>query len=171
MSQAPIYRDAPVPDTFRHGLEFQDFVCLELTKAGVILQNIASKKYQFEVGENLQGFEIKLDRRCTDTGRLSIEVAEKSNRSVAVWTPSGIYRDDNSWIYIQGNYKKFWMFSKRWLRRYVERMNPRPPIKEFNGTVRRFFLGLDVAEEGCIRSWDAASGVSQLKLAYEPDTA
>ena len=109
------YPDCKDPNSLESGHEFQDFVCDELAKYNIILQNLSSKKYQFNVGENLQGFEIKLDRPCTETNRLSIEVAEKSKASNLIWVESGIYRTDNSWLYIQGNYQILFLFFKNFL--------------------------------------------------------
>lgn len=145
------YPHATVSDPLEKGLAFQDFVCIELAKRHIVLQNIGSKKYQFEVGENLQGFEIKLDRRCTDTNRLSIEVYEKTSRDVLIWTPSGILRDDNSIVYIQGNYDCFWVFMKNWLVRYFEQKSPH--VEEFNGTIKRFFLPANEADIGAGFKW------------------
>jgi N6-adenosine-specific RNA methylase IME4 len=84
--------------------------------------SLDSKKFQYEIGENLQGFEIKYDARCTGdrgtlaTNQLSIEIAEKTKDSNLNYIDSGIYRNDNSWLYIQGNYMMFWIFSKRILK-------------------------------------------------------
>jgi len=47
--------------------------------------------------------------------QLSIEIAEKTKADNAKFVPSGIYRNDNSWLYIQGNFKTFWIFSKKLL--------------------------------------------------------
>jgi hypothetical protein len=151
MSQA-IYPHSPTPNSLEKGLAFQDFVCLRLAERNIVLQNIASKKYQIEVGENLQGFEIKLDTPCTRTNRLSIEVEEKSSRDVLWWTRSGILREDNSIIYIQGNYDCFWVFMKNWLVRYYEQRQPE--VEEFNGTVKRFFLACDEADVGAGFKWE-----------------
>jgi len=135
---------------FQVGLEYQDFVCIELAKQNIILQNIGSKLYQLTVGENLQGFEIKYDERCTDTGRLSIEVAEKSRADANLpWTPSGIMRNDNTWLYIQGNRQVAYIFAKKWLLLYL--FKKKPKIEEFNGTIRRFFLPLAQAEQGAAK--------------------
>jgi hypothetical protein len=153
-----MYPHATLINSLERGLEFQDFVCIVLAQRNIILQNISSKKYQFEVGENLQGFEIKLDKRCTDTQRLSIEVAEKSSRNVLAWTPSGIMRDDNSFLYIQGNYECFWVFGKNWLIRYMEEKSPL--IEEFNGTIKRFFLDSEVADVGAIYKWTSQEATS-----------
>ena len=152
----PNYPDSPIFDSFEKGLSFQDFVCIELAKKHIILQNIASKKFQFTVGENLQGFEIKLDNVCTTSGRLSIEVAEKTSRDVLFWTASGIMRDDNSILYIQGNYQAFWIFGKNWLRRWLQ--EKQPPIEEFNGTIQKFYLDIKTADWGAIWKWDNTQG-------------
>lgn len=141
-------------DSFEVGNNFQDFVCIELAKENIILQNINSKKFQFETGENLQGFEIKFDARCTGdnatnaTGRLSIEIAEKTKAENSKFVPSGIYRSDNSWLYIQGNYHQFWIFSKKLLvmlhnsGRYEEAELP---------TVKKFYLPILDADKYCAK--------------------
>lgn len=145
----PIYPDAR-PQAFQVGLEYQDFVCMLLAREHIILQNIGSKMYQFKVGENLQGFEIKYDERCTDTTRLSIEVAEKSrNDPDAPWISSGIMRDDNTWLYIQGNYDTVFVFAKKWLVRYFKER--KPEVEEKFGTIRTFYLPFSVAEVGAAR--------------------
>ena len=133
----PVYPDAKRTTVFSEGIEFQDFVCEQLAKENIILQNLSSKKYQFKIGENLQGFEIKLDNLCTETGRLSIEVAEKFKAENFDWIKSGIYRNDNSWLYIHGNYKIIFIFAKNLLqglhksRKYEYAETP---------TVKKFYL-------------------------------
>ena len=129
-------------------MEFQDFVCTLLARQHIVLQNLASKKYQYEVGENLQGFEIKLDQTCSRSLRLSIEVAEKADGTSQKWAESGILRDDNTWLYIQGNYQVIFVFAKNHLRRYLGQKAP--PIVEWGKdpskpTVKRFFLPFVVA--------------------------
>src|SRR3972149_313166 len=52
----PSYPDAPHSATFQTGLQFQDFVVMKLAEQHVVLQNLGSKLYQIQVGENLQGF-------------------------------------------------------------------------------------------------------------------
>ncbi len=107
------------------GHEFQDFIVERLIKdMGISVSIFQSKKYQFEKGESLQGVEIKYDARstgdctyyqCEQTGNVGIEIAEKSNADIKKWTPSGIYRLDNSWLYIVGNYQQAWVFAKKHL--------------------------------------------------------
>lgn len=146
----PKYPNAKSKTSFQDGLEFQDFVCTKLAEHGIILQNLSSRKYQFEVGENLQGFEIKLDGLCSETKRLSIEVAEKTKADPErPWTPSGICREDNSWLYIQGNRDVLFVFGKNWLQRYFSEKNPK--IEEKRGTIRTFYLPFATARVGAVR--------------------
>ena len=140
----PYYPDAKRPTTFKDGVEYQDFVCEQLALRGnIVLQNFASKRYQLEIGENLQGFEIKFDARITDTGNVSIEIKEKSRADIPNWTPSGIYRDDNSWLYIQGNYDILFIFAKKFL---IElHKSGRYPEHELS-TIVKFHIPIDHAK-------------------------
>jgi hypothetical protein len=134
------------------GNQFEDFVCIELAKRGIILQNIHSKKFQYNTGENLQGFEIKLDNRCTGcnntapTNQLSIEIAEKTKKENKDFVPSGIYRSDNSWLYIQGNYDVFWIFSKKMLKG-LHKSNKYNEHKL--DTIVKFYLPIEDADKYC----------------------
>lgn len=141
----PSYPSAKSKTSFQDGMEFQDFVCSVLAQSGIILQNLASKRWQYEVGENLQGFEIKLDNRCTETGRLSIEVAEKTRAENIAWVPSGIMRNDNSWLYIQGNENVLFIFQKSLLVKWFQQRSPE--VAESRGTVRKFYLSIPKAED------------------------
>lgn len=138
------YPDAPHLDTLELGAEYLDCVMETLQRRGIILQPYTSRKKQYYSGESLQGWEVKLDKTSIRTGRLSIEISEKSRRDIPVWTPSGIYRRDNTWIYIQGNEKSFWWFQKKILiglhksGKYEE--------SEFNGTIKKFYLPFEDAD-------------------------
>lgn len=153
----PLYPNAKSPSSFQDGLEFQDFVCAQLAARGVVLQNLCSKKYQFEIGENLQGFEIKMDDLCTQTRRLSIEVAEKSRADATLqWTESGIMRNDNSWLYIQGNRHILFVFAKPWLRNYYQAR--RPEVQEKRGTICTFYLPFEVARKHAAKVLEFETG-------------
>lgn len=103
-------------DMLEKGLEFQDFVMTKLIeKLGINLTQYSSKKYQYTMGENKQGIEIKFDDRYETTGNVYIEIAEKSNGNNERFIDSGIYRKDNTWLYIIGNYKILYIFSKKYL--------------------------------------------------------
>ena len=89
--------------------EYQDFVCGQLHAKGVVLQNMTSKKYQLKK-ENLLGLEIKFDDLIKKTNRVYIETAEKAHPRSGEYAKSGIYRDDDSWLYGIGNYEIFYIF-------------------------------------------------------------
>lgn len=112
----PMYPDGKRKTLFEEALEFQDFVADVLRKElGIVITNYASRKWQFNVGENRQGIEIKLDTRILETGNVSIEIGEKSRKEIKEYSPSGILRNDNSWLHIQGNYDIIFIFAKKML--------------------------------------------------------
>lgn len=132
------YPDADRPTVFEEALKFQDFIVdLLLKEIGLAVTNYSSRYYQYNYGENKQGIEIKLDTRILETGNVSIEVAEKTRADIEYWTPSGILRNDNSWLYIQGNYDIVYIFGKEHLKRihlekYKDKVwQPKPTIKTF----------------------------------------
>lgn len=102
------------------GCEYQDFVVEQLYNIGLPIISYSSKKYQTMIGENKCGFEIKFDDRFKDTGNLYIEVSEKSAPSNPTYIPSGIFRTDNTWLYLIGNYSRIFIFGKRSLIRLYE---------------------------------------------------
>ena len=142
----PSYPDAKHANEFERGLRFQDFVIEALAKhLGIVIQIFSSQRYQFNNGESVQGWEIKLDKRCTGTGRLSVETAEKSRADIPFWTPSGIFRKDNTLFYVQGNKEVFWVFFKHHL---VNHFNEQRPYEvEKFGTVRTFYMNNTKADE------------------------
>ena len=106
------------------GLEYQDFIVDALRKMqpAIIVMPYSSRKYQHEMGEGATGIEIKHDKKYEKgSPNLYIEVEEKSNGDMPDFTPSGIYRDDNSWLYLIGGYKDAYLFSKHQLQRIYER--------------------------------------------------
>jgi hypothetical protein len=141
-------------DLLANGMEYQDKVCILLARYNIILQNINSKKFQYTVGENLQGFEIKQDKTSIKTNRYSIEIAEKQNGINNKWIDSGIFRNDNSFIYIQGNDLFFHMFSKNLLIGIFKTKNKQ--IEEYpkdNPTVRKWYLSFLEADKYCIKKF------------------
>lgn len=107
------YPDSKRPNSLEAGLEFQDFAVEQIQQhLGLSISLFSSRKYQLQRGESVQGFEFKLDARCTDFNRLSVETGEKSQASNVAYVPSGIYREDNTWIYVQGNFDILFVFAK-----------------------------------------------------------
>ncbi len=103
-------------ESLEKGLTYQDFVVEKLYEIGLPIISYSSKKYQHMIGENKCGFEIKFDDKTKETGNIYIEVSEKSNPINPEYIASGIYRNDNSWLYIVGNYEKIFIFPKNYLR-------------------------------------------------------
>lgn len=111
------YPDSVNKRSITEGTEFQDFVLKTLqSRMGLSLSIYGSKAYQFMEGESVQGIEIKRDNYWTRTDQLSIELAEKSRATNGYYVWSGIYRPDNTWLYIQGNANGFYIFMKHHLR-------------------------------------------------------
>lgn len=137
-----------------NGMEYQDRVCILLARYNIILQNINSKRFQYSVGENLQGFEIKQDKSSLKSGRYSIEIAEKRNSENSKWIDSGIFRNDNSFVYIQGNEEFFHMFSKDFLIKMFKtkkyKIDEWPKDKP---TVRKWYLYFEDANKYCIKKF------------------
>lgn len=107
----PYYREK-----LEQGLSYQDYVTEKLYSIGLPVIGYSSKKYQNEKGENKNGWEIKFDDLRKKTGNLYIETAEKSNPDNKAYVPSGIFRDDNTWLYVIGDYTKIYIFSKKQLK-------------------------------------------------------
>lgn len=99
---------------------FQDFVASECWKHGIFVHCFQSKEYQQRCGEGITGIEIKYDGKMTETGNIYIEYAEKTNSANVEYVPSGVMRDDNTWLWIIGNEKYLFFLSKRQLKREVE---------------------------------------------------
>jgi hypothetical protein len=111
-------------------LLYQDFVVdLLFQTIGLVVVQYASRYYQMQVGESRTGVEIKHDERFAQTGNLWIETAEKARPRAGDYFPSGIDRDDNTWLYVIGNYDIVFGFPKMLLRalrdsgRYIVRPN------------------------------------------------
>lgn len=103
------YRETQI----RSGALYQDFV-MEMCAihANFILQIYGSREFQWNIGESRQGVEIKFDDRFASTGNLWIEISEKAQPRAGAYAPSGIYRGDNTWLYIIGNYDTIFVFPK-----------------------------------------------------------
>lgn len=102
---------------FDEGMEYQDFIADQLRKADpcLILSTYVSRRYQNDRGESATGIEIKYDTNMRATGNIYLEIAEKSNKDITTYTPSGIKRKDNAWLYLVGDYSEAYLFSKKQL--------------------------------------------------------
>jgi hypothetical protein len=96
---------------------YQDFVVdAAWNLLGLAIVQYSSELYQRTVGESRTGVEIKHDEQFTKTGNLWIELAEKARPRDGPYVPSGIYRQDNTWLYVIGDYDTMFFFAKTLLR-------------------------------------------------------
>lgn len=147
-------------NSFEVGLEFQDFIITKLLRDfGIVIQPYSSKKYQFEIGESLQGYEIKYDARSTGdctygynvaTNNVAIEVYEKTNENNDKWIPSGILREDNTIYYVIGNYDMCWIVDKIVLRRMLKSGNYE--IKITLPTIKTMLIPINIMDEYAIHA-------------------
>ncbi len=129
-------------DQLESGLEFQDHVMrLFSERLKIPLSFYSSRKCQLQ-GESMQGIEVKYDKKFRQTGNLYIEVAEKSSSSVAEYTPSGIMKKDNSWLYAIGDHETLYIFAVKHLRTFARKCH-----QVETPTSRGFLLPLDLAEK------------------------
>lgn len=146
------YPDSPNPNSVEDGLKFQDNMMDWLRKEGIFFSSYVSRDYQYKKGESPQRIEIKFDGNCSNSGRLSLEIAERSSKSIETWTPSGIFREDNAWWYIQGNHTIAYLFDRKILREYFVSVNHRLFNIKF-GTIKTFYMSLQHAEKLCIHKF------------------
>lgn len=140
------YPNAPRPDTEEAGEVFEDFICDQLAQTGIFIRTYKSRQNQYGRGESKAGWEIKLDEEHTKYGHLSIEVEERTQSSQGlIWSKSGIFRKDNTWLYIQGNTKMFWIFFKPALINYFN--TKKPQVTPKFGTIKTFYLDYSEADK------------------------
>lgn len=139
------YREAQI----ENGKVFQDFVqdaFLNILKIPIC--TYGSKLYQHNFGESATGVEIKYDMKFRETGNLYIEFAEKAFPRPGPYAPSGIMRDDNTWLYVIGDYDTLFIFSKRHLKVWFEKKMFRHVE---NGTKTSLAMLLPVGD--CEKRW------------------
>ena len=133
-------------------IEYQDFVCTWMAKNyGIVMTVFSSKKYQYNVGETLQGIEIKYDMMYGKTGNIYIETGEKASPRIGEYYNSGIYRNDNTWLYFIGDYDDLYVFSKKQLIKINEKKMYYKFIENNNtSTSCGFLLDKQKADNYCI---------------------
>lgn len=116
------YKELYRPAKIEQGRIYQDFVIdAFLTILKLPICQFSSSLYQNHVGESVCGVEIKFDDRFAETGNLYIETAEKAYPRDGAYVPSGIYRSDNSWLYVIGNFDTIFIFAKNLLQGMQQR--------------------------------------------------
>jgi len=131
------------------GLLYQDFIVdlmLQVLRFPVTIYS--SRLYQTTVGEGPAGVEIKHDEKYATTGNLWIEVAEKARPREGAYVPAGICRDDNSWLYIIGDYDTVFVFTKVLLQAFAARYEIR---ENKTRTSQGYLLPDDIARRSAAR--------------------
>lgn len=141
MSQRSPYDDY-YADMLERAEEFQDYVCGLFYERGLPIVMHTSFSYQTQVGENKAGIEIKLDQRMKETGNVYIETAEKANPENGSYVPSGIYREDNTWLYAIGDYSTVYVLPKK----YLQMLEKRYEQKQI-ATSKGFVMPVEDAEK------------------------
>tara|TARA_B100000519_G_scaffold24189_1_gene17104 strand:+ start:1530 stop:1982 length:453 start_codon:yes stop_codon:yes gene_type:complete len=97
----------------QEGKKYELFIKEQLYKQKNFNLNLfKSKLDQYNIGESLEGIEIKFDNRMKYTENVYIEFEEKTNSNNENWINSGILRNDNTHSWIIGNYNKAYIFWK-----------------------------------------------------------
>lgn len=151
------YDNGYYAEKLEQGLVFQDVITRALYQRGIVIVGYSSRRFQNAEGENMLGAEIKRDGNFRETGNLYLEIAEKANPKNRNFIPSGIFRNDNSWLFVIGDEQTVWVFSTKYLRmlccRYREVKSPTSvgrlmPLKDADKySIRR----IDLVDEGL---WD-----------------
>lgn len=136
----------------QRGLEYQDFVFDQLRMMDgmpIFLGAYSSVKYQCGKGESPSGLEIKYDSRFRVTGNLFIEIAEKSYAEQAIFHPSGAMSEDNTWLYLIGDYEEAYIFAKNLLKYFCSPANKNIIYKEIP-TAQGYIFPLEYIERRCL---------------------
>ena len=109
------------------GKEYEEWVIAKYPTVypGRKLTLLQGKQEQLR-GETKEGVEIKFDDKIyayCHSGRVYIEMYEKSRPENRDYVESGIFRDDNTKLLLIGDYSIWFLFSKQWLR-WIERLDP-----------------------------------------------
>jgi hypothetical protein len=140
------YSNGYYAEKLEQGLQFQDFCTQQLYHRGIVVVGYASRRYQNKEGENMLGAEIKRDDNFRKTGNVYLEVAEKAHPDRPSYTPSGIMREDNSWLFVIGDERCLWVFSTKYLRKLKDRYR-----KHVGATSIGHLMPVSEADKYCIR--------------------
>lgn len=150
------YNNGYYKDKLQIGLEFQDVITKALYQRGIVVIGYSSRRFQNDEGENMLGAEIKRDDMFRTTGNLYLEAEEKTHPDNSRYIASGIFRKDNSWLFVIGDEKTVYIFSTKYLR-ILARQKGWPFIENKTKTSRGYLMPLGDAEKYCIRKIELES--------------
>lgn len=117
------------------------------------IQCFETKDEQYNIGENKIGLEIKYDDIIKETGNLFIEYAEKATKREGPYALGGILKNDNSWLYIIGDFKEIYCINIKTLRRMYEKNKKRtkyPWVENELKTSLGFLISKEKALKICL---------------------
>lgn len=95
------------------GFNFENYICQFFkNNYSFNIETYKTKEGQYNLGESIQGIEIKNDTLISKTGNIYIELQEKKDSSQNIWINSGILKNDNTLFYLIGTEEKFYIFLK-----------------------------------------------------------
>jgi hypothetical protein len=130
---------------FKKGISFESYIADWFQKEkGISLSTYHAHNEQRK-GENRQGVEIKNDQLFKDTGNLFISVKRQYGSLMINW---GVFKEDNTWLYVIGDKSKHWIFLRKNLQRYFVVKQPilKKVAIEKNGYEYGFLLPCDIAD-------------------------
>ena len=136
----------------QRGLEYQDYVFDQIRAMDgmpIFLGAYSSLKYQCGKGESPSGIEVKYDAKFRETGNLFIETAEKSYSYQASFHPSGVMSEDNSWLYLIGDYDEAFIFAKNLLCAFCVPNNPYVKYREI-ATAQGYIFPIKYVNDKCL---------------------
>ena len=78
---------------------------------------------------------------------------------------SGIYKNDNCWLYCIGNYEELFLFGKKNLK-HLFKDNSYPVIESHAKTTKGFLLSREQAERSCVYKIIAKSNFTKRGIKY-----
>lgn len=115
--------------------KYQDFITEQLFKIGISVNAYQSVYYQMEHGESASGIEIKNDKQMAKSGNVYIEFSQTTLRGTK-GRDSGINLNDDSWLYVIGDFNKFFIFGKNQLRSLLAKVQAKPHFYWENYKIR-----------------------------------
>lgn len=138
------------------GSRYQDIISRELLKIGIVVQCHTSCYFQMNYGESPQGIEIKHDSKIIQTKRIYFEF-NAINKKGDKFIGGGIEKEDNAWLYVIGNGRECWIFSKKQLRALFRQVRQNPELYKEQGISLRTHIDKDTNKPTsngmCIELW------------------
>tara|TARA_A100000171_G_C2134453_1_gene149117 strand:- start:2761 stop:3231 length:471 start_codon:yes stop_codon:yes gene_type:complete len=129
----------------KKGISFESYIADWFQREkGISLSTYHAHNEQRK-GENRQGIEIKNDQCFNSTGNLFISVKRIYGTLHLNW---GVFKQDNTWLYVIGDKSKHWIFLRKTLQTYYKVKQPKlkkAAIK--GGTELGFLLTLKQADK------------------------